>query len=176
MKKYVVIGAYASFMSGVLMLTREQYKAREHALEPLGEDLYSVIQQTGFKRDEIVGFDGEVNKALLQDITPMPEAPKDGKSEPVTINPLEPHDLFPSEVLDEDLQSPVGIQTFGEFLTKSIEEIREALPGLPDDNLLTMLAVEVEGKKRKGVIKAIEAEIEKRVEPDADNATGDNAE
>lgn len=146
MKKYVVIGAYASFMSGVLMLTREQYKAREHALEPLSEDLYNVIQQTGFKRDEIVGFDGEVNKALLQDITPMPEATA---AEPA-------------------------------LLDGTVKEIKEALPDLPEERLFALLEEECAGKQRKGVVEAIEVELDARSPKtagnDNDDKAGDNAE
>jgi len=75
MKRYVVTGASANFASGVLKLTKEQAKAREHALEDLGDGYFEVMTPVGFKRGEIVGFDGEVNKALLQLVDEIGEAP-----------------------------------------------------------------------------------------------------
>lgn len=62
----MVSGLYASFISGVLQLTDEQYRSRAHALKPLGNGLYQVTGPIGFKHGELVGFDGEVNKALMQ--------------------------------------------------------------------------------------------------------------
>lgn len=75
MRRYIVTGASANFAGGVLKLTKEQAKAREHALEDLGDGYFEVMTPVGFKRGEIVGFDGEVNKALLQLVDEIGEAP-----------------------------------------------------------------------------------------------------
>jgi len=75
MKRYVVTGASANFASGVIMLTEEQAKARVHALKDLGDGYFEVMTTVSFKRGEIVGYDGEVNKALLQLVDEIGEAP-----------------------------------------------------------------------------------------------------
>lgn len=111
MKKYRVSGPYAGFMSGVLQLTKEQYGQRLHALVPLGDGLYRVTAPTGFKRGEVIGFEGEVNKALVQEIAQVPSGMEEETSEE-TAQPgsadLEPEgtapeDMLPTEVLDGDM-------------------------------------------------------------------------
>jgi hypothetical protein len=82
MKRFTVIGASASFMSGVLELSKEQYEARTHALKPLRKKgRYEVLAQVHFKRGEELGYDGEVSKALLQLIEPArPVEPEEDKA------------------------------------------------------------------------------------------------
>ena len=72
MRKYKVIGPFVNFHSGALSLSKDQYASRAHALEPTktpGE--YLVLKPVQFKRGEEVGYDGEVSKALLQDLSPV---------------------------------------------------------------------------------------------------------
>lgn len=80
MKQYVVIGTAVTFMSGRLALTEEQYRARRHALRPLGEKpgLYEILHPTQFKLGERLGFDGPVNKLLLELVQEIEEAAASG--------------------------------------------------------------------------------------------------
>lgn len=64
MKLYEVIAAYASVNQGKVQVSHEQFRARRFALKPLGDDLYLVMQPTGFKRGEVFGHDGEMPKCL----------------------------------------------------------------------------------------------------------------
>ncbi len=143
MKTYTVIGAYASFMSGVLKLTEEQYKARKHALNPVGDSLYQVVQQTSFKKGEILGYEGDVNKTLLQDITPV-------------------------EAEIAELEEEKGII---DILELSSGEIKDLLSdsSLSADDLAALSQAEAAGKKRKGILKIIEGEIATRKAGDGDN-------
>lgn len=144
MKKYMVSGPYARFMSGVLRLTEEQYRSREHALDPLGDGRYRITAPTGFKRGEVLGFDGEVNKDLLQDIVEEKQVKK----------------------TQEDSGMPV--------LEYKVEEIKEMLPKLPEDDLPRMLATEMAGRNRKGVLNAIKEEMELRAALRVASGAGNN--
>jgi hypothetical protein len=77
MKKYVVEGRMAEFFAGaVLMLSEDQSRSRIHALKPLKKKgFYEVTAPVQFKRGEEIGFEGEVNKTLLQEIVPAHPAP-----------------------------------------------------------------------------------------------------
>lgn len=57
--------------SGILALSADQSRRRRHLLTDLGEGLFEVVQQIQFKQGETFGYDGEVNKALLQKINPV---------------------------------------------------------------------------------------------------------
>jgi len=75
MKKYRVIANAATFHSGTLQLTEKQFESRKHALsatKKAGE--FQVLGPIQFKRGEEIGFDGEVNKILLQSLSPAEEA------------------------------------------------------------------------------------------------------
>lgn len=71
MQRYIVIAIMAGFNSGILELAPEQASSRSHALASLGEGLFEIREPVQFKRGEIVGYDGDVNKALLQLIEPV---------------------------------------------------------------------------------------------------------
>jgi len=71
MQRYIIIAIAASFSSGILELTPDQASSRAHALTPLGDGLYEVTQPVQFKNGEVVGFDGDTNKALLQLVEPI---------------------------------------------------------------------------------------------------------
>lgn len=84
MKKYKVIANAATFHSGTLQLTEKQFESRKYALaltKKPGE--FKVLMPVQFKHGEEIGFDGEVNKILLQDLSSAGEeqAPK-GKPGP----------------------------------------------------------------------------------------------
>ena len=81
MTKYKIVGKYASFnpSPGILELTDEQYARRKHALKKVdkkgraikkmeGVAIYEIIAPTGFKHGEVIGFDGDVNKLLMQEL------------------------------------------------------------------------------------------------------------
>lgn len=74
-RNYVVTAAAATFHSGILRLSEEQAAARSFGLVPTkkaGE--FRIVSPVQFKRGEEIGFDGEINKAMLQDLDPAPAA------------------------------------------------------------------------------------------------------
>lgn len=83
MKAYRVTGPRARFFTGSLRLSEKQYESRRHCLKPLGEGIFEISTPVEFKQNEVVEYDGEVNKAFLQDITPVPETIVDAVKEVV---------------------------------------------------------------------------------------------
>ena len=79
MKQYFVIALAVNIASGILALNKDQAASRVHCLEDLGDGLYEVKQPVQFKRGEEFGYDGEVNKALLQDLEETVENPVSAK-------------------------------------------------------------------------------------------------
>ena len=77
MKKYQITSAYVNFNSGTIELTEDQYRRRRHALKHIKGNKYEIVKPTGFKQGELVGYDGEVNKSLLKDVTPLDELKKE---------------------------------------------------------------------------------------------------
>lgn len=70
-RNYMVTAAAATFHSGVLRLTDEQARARVHAIESTKKDgEYRILSPVQFKRGEQVGFDGAVNKSMLECLDP----------------------------------------------------------------------------------------------------------
>lgn len=76
MQRYSVIGPKVEIHSGILHLSKTQAAARVHALDDLGEGLYQVSRPIQFKKGEEFGYDGSVNKALLQQMTPATKGKK----------------------------------------------------------------------------------------------------
>lgn len=70
MQRYTVTGHSVNIHSGILDLAPEQAASRLHSLADLGDGLYEVLSPVQFKRGEEIGYDGEVNKALMQQIAP----------------------------------------------------------------------------------------------------------
>lgn len=69
MKTYTVTEVTGvTIHSGILLLNDLQATARVNALINLGEGLYEIRGPVQFKCRETFGYDGEVNKALLEKI------------------------------------------------------------------------------------------------------------
>ena len=81
MKTYRVDTKSYRFFHGLVQLTEKQAKVRMHQLIPRGEGIFEIVQPIEFKAGEELGFDGEVNAALLQNITPIPEIKAEKKEE-----------------------------------------------------------------------------------------------
>lgn len=69
MKNYEVTGRSVSVHTGTLRLTPEQAQRRHHALEDLGKGLYLLTKPTMFKKGDVFGFDGDLPKAAVKDVT-----------------------------------------------------------------------------------------------------------
>lgn len=89
MNTYRVDTKSYKFFHGLVQLTEKQAKVRAHQLIPRGEGIFEIVQPIEFKAGEELGFDGEVNAALLQNITPIPEIRAEKKKEepPKTSKP-----------------------------------------------------------------------------------------
>jgi len=81
MKTYRVDTKSYRFFHGLVQLTEKQARVRAHQLIPRGEGIFEIVQPIEFKAGEELGFDGEVNAALLQNITPIPEIKTEKKEE-----------------------------------------------------------------------------------------------
>ena len=70
MKKFVVIALSANLHTGTVELTERQAKDRSHLIEPVAKKkgLYNIIETITFKKGEGFSFDGEINKALLEEV------------------------------------------------------------------------------------------------------------
>lgn len=68
MKRFTVIGIMAAFHSGVVLLTKDQASLRSNNLKDLDDGFFEILAPIQFKRGETLGFDGEVPKALLEEI------------------------------------------------------------------------------------------------------------
>lgn len=67
MQSYKVTAAKVTFGPGtVLRLKKEQYDARSHNLEPIEKNIYTVEAPVEFKSGEVIGLEGDVNKAQLE--------------------------------------------------------------------------------------------------------------
>ena len=74
MNKYQVNEA-VSIHAGLLELTEAQAKPRMHNLERVENNVYMVMQPVMFKSGEVIGYDGELSKAMLMQLENL-DAPK----------------------------------------------------------------------------------------------------
>ena len=70
MKKFVVIALSANLHTGTVELTERQAKDRSHLVEPVAKKkgLYNIVETITFKKGEGFSYDGEINKALLEEV------------------------------------------------------------------------------------------------------------
>ena len=96
-----VIGKAARFMpgAGMLALTHAQYEARLHALMPAGKNEYIIKQPVEFKCGEVLGFTGEISKALLE-ITEEPRHIPQPVAQTVTEKTVEKEDVGINPIAD----------------------------------------------------------------------------
>lgn len=64
MKMFRVVAPFAGVNHGLVVASPEQARSRAHALKHVEGDTYEVTSQTGFKRGEEFGFDGDMPRAL----------------------------------------------------------------------------------------------------------------
>ena len=74
MNKYQVTEA-VSIYTGLLELTEAQAKPRMHNLNHVQNNVYMVMQPVMFKAGEVIGYDGELPKAMLMQMENL-DAPK----------------------------------------------------------------------------------------------------
>lgn len=77
--RYKVIGDFIEFHSGLLELDDGQSKPRIHNLRKINDSTFEVMRKVQFKRGEIIGYDGELNKymlGLLEVVEDVEEKPK----------------------------------------------------------------------------------------------------
>ena len=78
MIEYRVIGVCVNLVNGNLKLNEDQYRRRKHVLKPMGDGIYKIVltarhNRVQFKRGETIGYDGLINKGLLQSLCPEKE-------------------------------------------------------------------------------------------------------
>jgi len=64
MDQYLVTAISARLAAGVLRLTPAQSAPRLHNLKALGRGRFEIVSPVEFKRGEIIGYEGELPKAL----------------------------------------------------------------------------------------------------------------
>jgi hypothetical protein len=77
MNLYRVDAKSYRFFHGLVQLTEKQARVRAHQIIPKGGDIFEIVQPIEFKAGEVLGFDGEVNARLLQNITPIAQVKGD---------------------------------------------------------------------------------------------------
>lgn len=70
MNKYIITGRAARLTSGILELTTDQAKARAHHLEALQDGRFKIVATVEFKQGEVIGFEGDLPKALADLMEP----------------------------------------------------------------------------------------------------------
>lgn len=81
MKQYLVTDTFVNFGIGaILELSEKQYESRKHLLKKLSGSKYEATQTVQFKRGEVVGIEGELDKYLLTKVNPC-EVKKDKKND-----------------------------------------------------------------------------------------------
>lgn len=72
MKQYLITDTFVNFGIGaILELTEKQYESRKHLLKKLSSNKYEVLQTVQFKRGEVVGLEGELDKYLQTKVNPI---------------------------------------------------------------------------------------------------------
>ena len=74
MHRYTTI-APITLHTGIVELTPEQAAPRLYQLNDLGEGLYEITGPVQFKAGETIGYDGDINKALMERLTESAAAP-----------------------------------------------------------------------------------------------------
>lgn len=102
MNEYQVTARAVTIREGRVQMTDEQARRRRHHTRPVkGEaGIYEVISPFQFKHGETFGYDGEVSKSLMADVTTVGDVPPNAR-------PEDPADLQSAIVaairgLDED--------------------------------------------------------------------------
>jgi len=117
MKQYFVIALAVNIAGGILALNKDQAESRVHCLEDLGDGLYEVRKPVQFKHGEEFGYDGEINKALLQELEETAENPLSAKE---LIEQIETAETF--EALENLLSGGESRKTvLAAFETKKAE-------------------------------------------------------
>lgn len=72
--KYRILQLLSFYTGALLRLTNEQARPRRAVLQPLGGDLHEVITEANFKAGEVIGFDGDLPKAMAASVEPAPDS------------------------------------------------------------------------------------------------------
>jgi hypothetical protein len=100
MQLFQITSPFVQFHSGALRLTDEQARVRLGSITPTKEKgVYLIDSPVGFKRGEVIGFDGEMNRMLQLELVEktdkmlekLPEKPLDKLPE----KPFEKSDKTP---------------------------------------------------------------------------------
>jgi hypothetical protein len=102
--KECIVQQKIAFLSGLLLLSDEQYGARAHALEPVEgkSGVYNVVARVEFKAGEIIGVEtiDKIQAKLLVTVDPDSENDLEAGSDEDTDEDLE---AGSDEDTDEDL-------------------------------------------------------------------------
>lgn len=83
--KYTIISASARLNIGVLVLNKGQAHPRRHNLKALGKDRFEIVSPVEFKVGEVIGYEGDLPKALatvmIDEAAAKKEAAKKEKAE-----------------------------------------------------------------------------------------------
>lgn len=80
MQKYKVTARVAVIPSGVIAISAEQSGPRRHNLRDLGGGRFEVQKPVEFKAGEVIGYEGDLPKAMADNLEEMVEAKKRAKA------------------------------------------------------------------------------------------------
>lgn len=81
MKQYATVSTTAFPAGAILGLTAAQVKPRVHALREIREGRYEALAAVQFKAGEVIGYDGELSKAMAALVIDEKEAAGQAKAE-----------------------------------------------------------------------------------------------
>lgn len=86
MKEYQVTAVAVTIHEGRVRMTADQARRRRHHTRPVEgqKDVFDVVRPFQFKRGETFGYDGEVSKFLMADLSAPGEGPPAGSDDPAT--------------------------------------------------------------------------------------------
>ena len=152
MEVFEVTGQYVTFHPGArLGLSPEQAEIREHHLKKIKKlddeiTLYEVVADTGFRRGEVIGYDGpELHTATLASLNGGPPATE---ATPPGEQPREADEADTDEIDETEELAPV---TEGDL---TVSEIASDLSMTIGDTIKLLADYEVHAKKGSDVVPA----------------------
>lgn len=129
MKRYKVTGRSFNVPTGLIELTAGQAKDRIHCLDPQKKvGLYNILKPIQFKHGEEFGYDGEVNKINLEDVSDTSK--KDSNASDITVllkgsNKKVQKALEDAGLTVVELESLLVVESKAKKPRKSIQEFLE---------------------------------------------------
>lgn len=85
MRQFQVTAVSVTIHTGVIELNIHQAQSRKHLLKLVNGNVYDVLAPVQFKCGEMFGYAGDINKALMAEITAITKEPAEITEENVHV-------------------------------------------------------------------------------------------